>query len=126
MVREDRRKWKENYFAKLSSCLDEYPKCFIVGADNVGSKQMQQIRMALRGSATVVMGKNTMMRKVIRGKLEANPHLERLLPHIVENVGFVFTRDDLCEIRDKLLSNKVGPSPWWSVMVKAHCCSGFM
>jgi len=107
MVREDRRKWKENYFAKLSSCLDEYPKCFIVGADNVGSKQMQQIRMALRGSATVVMGKNTMMRKVIRGKLEANPHLERLLPHIVENVGFVFTRDDLCEIRDKLLSNKV-------------------
>jgi len=87
--------------------LDEYPKCFIVGADNVGSKQMQQIRMALRGSATVVMGKNTMMRKVIRGKLEANPHLERLLPHIVENVGFVFTRDDLCEIRDKLLSNKV-------------------
>jgi len=107
MVREDRRNWKENYFAKLSSCLDEYPKCFIVGADNVGSKQMQQIRMALRGSATVVMGKNTMMRKVIRGKLEANPHLERLLPHIVENVGFVFTRDDLCEIRDKLLSNKV-------------------
>lgn len=107
MVREDRRKWKENYFSKLSACLDEYPKCFIVGADNVGSKQMQQIRIALRGSATVVMGKNTMMRKVIRGKLEANPHLEKLLPHIVENVGFVFTKDDLSEVREKLLSNKV-------------------
>lgn len=107
MVREDRRKWKENYFSKLSACLDEYPKCFIVGADNVGSKQMQQIRIALRGSATVVMGKNTMMRKVIRGKLDANPHLEKLLPHIVENVGFVFTRDDLCDVREKLLSNKV-------------------
>ena len=26
-----------------------YPKCFIVGADNVGSKQMQEIRIALRG-----------------------------------------------------------------------------
>jgi len=107
MVREDRRKWKENYFSKLSACLDEYPKCFIVGADNVGSKQMQQIRIALRGSATVVMGKNTMMRKVIKGKLDSNPNLERLLPHIVENVGFVFTKDDLSEVRDKLLSNKV-------------------
>jgi len=107
MVREDRRKWKENYFSKLSACLDEYPKCFIVGADNVGSKQMQQIRIALRGSATVVMGKNTMMRKVIRGKLDSNPHLEKLLPHIVENVGFVFTKEDLTEVREKLLSNKV-------------------
>ncbi|KAF0304196.1 60S acidic ribosomal protein P0 [Amphibalanus amphitrite] len=106
MVREDRRKWKENYFSKLSACLDEYPKCFIVGADNVGSKQMQQIRIALRGTATVVMGKNTMMRKVIRGKLDSNPHLEKLLPHIVENVGFVFTKEDLSEVREKLLSNK--------------------
>ncbi|CAN0282083.1 unnamed protein product, partial [Hapterophycus canaliculatus] len=34
-------------------------------ADNVGSNQMAKIRFALRGSATVLMGKNTMMRKVI-------------------------------------------------------------
>lgn len=33
------------------SLLDEYPKAFIVNADNVGSKQMQQIRQALRGKA---------------------------------------------------------------------------
>lgn len=31
--------------------FDEYPKAFIVNADNVGSKQMQQIRAALRGKA---------------------------------------------------------------------------
>lgn len=30
----------------------------------------------------------------------------RLLPHIVENVGFVFTKEDLTEIRDKLLENR--------------------
>jgi hypothetical protein len=57
--------------------LDDYPKCFIVGADNVGSKQMQQIRMSLRGVAVVLMGKNTMMRKAIRGHLERNPALEK-------------------------------------------------
>jgi len=62
--------------------------------------------MALRGSAVVLMGKNTMMRKAIRGHLETNPNLEKLLPHIVRNVGFVFTNEDLVEIRDKLLANK--------------------
>ena len=48
-----------------------------MGADNVGSKQMQQIRMSLRGMAHVLMGKNTMMRKAIRGHLEHNPALEK-------------------------------------------------
>ena len=53
------------------------------------------------------MGKNTMMRKAIRGHLEQNPDLERLLPHIKNNVGFVFTKEDLCYVRDLLLANKV-------------------
>jgi len=107
MVREDKSSWKANYFLKLTSLLDEYPKCFIVGADNVGSKQMQEIRIALRGRAVVLMGKNTMMRKAIRGHLENNPDLERLLPHIKMNVGFVFTKEELVDIRDLLLANKV-------------------
>lgn len=87
--------------------MDEFPKCFIVGADNVGSSQMQKIRVSLRGHAVILMGKNTMMRKAIRSHLEKNPNLEKLLPHIFENVGFVFTKEDLSFIRDKLQSNKV-------------------
>jgi len=107
MVREDKSSWKANYFLKLTQLLDEYPKCFIVGADNVGSKQMQEIRIALRGKAVVLMGKNTMMRKAIRGHLEKNPDLERLLPFIKMNVGFVFTKEELIAVRDMLLANKV-------------------
>lgn len=97
---------------------------FIVGADNVGSKQMQQIRSSLRGTAgndwlviklmilcvcyvVVLMGKNTMIRKAIRGHLEKNPQLEKLLPHIKGNIGFVFTKQDLKEVRDKIQANKV-------------------
>ncbi|XP_034022952.1 60S acidic ribosomal protein P0 [Thalassophryne amazonica] len=107
MPREDRATWKSNYFLKIIQLLDDYPKCFIVGADNVGSKQMQTIRLSLRGKAVVLMGKNTMMRKAIRGHLENNPALEKLLPHIKGNVGFVFTKEDLAEVRDMLLANKV-------------------
>jgi len=106
MVREDRSTWKANYFTKLENLLEDYPKCFIVGADNVGSKQMQEIRIALRGKAVVLMGKNTMMRKAIRGYMEKNPDLERLLPHIKMNVGFVFTKEELTTVRDLLLANK--------------------
>ena len=46
---------------------------------------MQQIRISLRGRAVVLMGKNTMMRKAIRGHLEQNPNLERILPHVKVN-----------------------------------------
>lgn len=107
MGREDKASWKAGYFVKIVQLLDEYPKCFIVGADNVGSRQMQSIRISLRGTAVVLMGKNTMMRKAIRGHLEENSNLEKLLPHIKGNVGFVFTKGDLVDVRDKLMESKV-------------------
>lgn len=49
MGREDKATWKANYFVKIIELFDEYPKCFLVGVDNVGSKQMQEIRQAMRG-----------------------------------------------------------------------------
>jgi large subunit ribosomal protein LP0 len=58
------------------------------------------------GHGEILMGKNTMIRKAIRGHLQKNPLLEKLLPYIVGNVGFVFTQEDLGEIRKKLLENK--------------------
>jgi len=107
MVKEDRKVWKAKFFTKMTRLLNEYPKCFIVGADNVGSNQMQKIRISLRGQAEILMGKNTMMKKVIRGHLEKNPDLAALLPYVLENVGFVFTNLDLSTIKDKLTANKV-------------------
>jgi large subunit ribosomal protein LP0 len=108
MVKEGtRNEWKNKFFAKMLRLLDEYPKCFIVGADNVGSSQMQQIRIQLRGFGVILMGKNTMMKKAIRGHLEKNPNLEKLLPYIYQNVGFVFTKLDLSSIREKIQANTV-------------------
>merc|ERR1711962_348342 len=106
MVKEDRTAWKANYFQRIERLIEEFNTCFVVSADNVGSKQMQQIRIALRGKGEVLMGKNTMMRKALRGQMAKNPNLEKLLPCIVGNIGFVFTNEDLCEVRDIILSNK--------------------
>ena len=68
---------------------------------------MQQIRQSLRKDAVLLMGKNTMIRKAIRGHIDNNPALEKILPHIKGNVGFVFTNEELVEVRDKILANKV-------------------
>jgi len=98
---------KAKYWTHLVALLEEYQKILVVTADNVGSNQMQEIRKALRGKATLLMGKNTMMRKAIRDHLDKTPELEGLLPHIRGNIGFVFTNGDLSDVRNRLVALKV-------------------
>jgi len=99
---------KQAYFERLKAYLDKYQKIVVVGADNVGSNQMQKIRQSLRGSAEVLMGKNTMVRKVLREYVESNPKVESLIGLVKNNVGFVFTNGDLGEVEKKLLQHRVG------------------
>lgn len=101
-----RAEWKANYFQKLEDAIRNHSKFLLVNADNVASLQFAQIRAALRGKAQIIMGKNTMMKKVIRGLLEEFPDYEKVLPLLVDNVGFVFTNGDLNDIRDLVLEHK--------------------
>jgi len=98
---------KEIYFEKLKELLNKYPSIFLVNVDNVGSNQMHQIRVALRGKGVVLMGKNTMVRRALRSILAEYPQFERLVPHVKGNIGFVFTAGDLKEIREIIVANKV-------------------
>jgi len=43
------------YFAHLEECLNKYPRAFMVDADFVGSKQISDIRIALRGKVCSVI-----------------------------------------------------------------------
>jgi large subunit ribosomal protein LP0 len=103
---------KREYAAKLRSLLQDNRSVLIVGCDNVGSKQMQSIRLSLRGTATLLMGKNTTVRKVLKDFLKENPGhpTSALMEYIVGNTGFVFTNADLSHVRDVLAANKV-PAP---------------
>lgn len=103
---------KTAYFQRMKAMLSEYNKAFIVEVDNVGSKQLQLTRKGLRGKAEVLMGKNTMMRKIIKEFVEENPGspVEQFLEIMVGNVGFVFTNGDLGEVRGVLEAN-VRPAP---------------
>lgn len=107
---------KAKYRERLLSYLNEYKNIMIIKVDNVGSKQMQAVRMELRGEAVMLMGKNTVMRKVLRDESAKNPALAELLPHIQGNMGFVFTNGDLVTLRKKIQENVV-PAPAKSGMI---------
>lgn len=96
------------YREKLLSLLKEYKKILIVGADNVGSNHFQRIRLDLRGDAVILMGKNTVVRKILRSVEKEFPHHQQLLAKLYGNLGFVFTNGDVHNIRKKIVDNKVG------------------
>jgi large subunit ribosomal protein LP0 len=102
------KRWarKEKYKMKFEKMLGEYNNCLVVGVDNVGSLQMQKVRIALRGKAVMIMGKNTMMRMIIKEAAVANPKLEGLLPYVRGNMGLVFTNDDLKKVRNIIVEFK--------------------
>lgn len=106
------REKKEVYFERLEKLLTTYSKCFVVQVDNVGSQQLQITRKQMRGFAEIIMGKNTLIRKIINAFLEKNPDhgIKNLLPKVQGNVGFVFTNDDLGKVKKFILANRV-PAP---------------
>lgn len=96
----------------MKELLGTYSKTFIVGVDNVGSMQLQVTRKELRGKAELLMGKNTMMRKIIKEFCDENPGspVDKLTAMCKGNVGFVFTAGDLGEVRASIEGN-TRPAP---------------
>ena len=93
----------------MEGLLDDYSKILICHADHVGSYQFQCIRIALRGMAVVLMGKNTLMRKIVTAyckKHEGHPY-EQLLPQMRGNMCFIFTNGDLNDVRNVIEENRV-------------------
>jgi len=104
---------KTEYFERLKGYFGTFTRVFVVNANNVGSFQIQQVRMAFRGIAEVIFGKNTMMRKVLDQFMSENPGhpMASLKEHMQGNVGLIFTNDpDLGRIKDIIVTNIV-PAP---------------
>ncbi|KAJ0101394.1 hypothetical protein Patl1_06558 [Pistacia atlantica] len=110
VVKASKAEKKIAYDAKLCQLLDEYHQILVVAADNVGSQQLQNIRKGLRGDSIVLMGKNTMMKRSIRIHSEntGNETFLNLIPLLQGNVGLIFTKGDLKEVREEVAKYKVG------------------
>lgn len=98
---------KTEYFNKLIDLCVNTPSALLVEIDHVASKQLQDIRMELRGKAIVLMGKNTMIRKALSIGHEQHPDvgMDKLRAAIAGNIGFIFatncTLDDIREVLKK-------------------------
>ncbi|KAL0536457.1 hypothetical protein IC582_025406 [Cucumis melo] len=101
---------KVAYDSKFCQLLDDYSQVLVVAADNVGSNQLQNIRKGLCGDSIVLMGKNTMMKRLVRIHSEqtGNKSYLNLLPFLVGNVGLIFTKGDLKEVSEEVAKYKVG------------------
>ncbi|KAF3788118.1 60S acidic ribosomal protein P0-1 [Nymphaea thermarum] len=110
VVKYSKAEKKVMYDKKLCQLLDQYSQVLIAAADNVGSNQLQSIRKGLRGDSIVLMGKNTMMKRTIRLHSEktGNKAFLNLIPLLVGNVGLIFTKGDLKEVREEVSKYKVG------------------
>mmetsp|Transcript_67729 Transcript_67729/g.147511 ORF Transcript_67729/g.147511 Transcript_67729/m.147511 type:complete len:323 (-) Transcript_67729:138-1106(-) len=120
---------KSLYFEKLINLCIEHPNALLVCVDHVTSKQMQDIRMELRGRAVVLMGKNTMIRKALSIGHERHPEagLDKLRAAMVGNLGFIFaTKCSLDDIRDviKKFRKAAGAKAFQVSMVDMNLPSG--
>jgi len=114
VVELTKKQKKEIYAKNLVELLKQYNKILLVAIDNVGAYSIQRIRQTLRGKATLLFGKNTLIRKTIRDYVEKceeagnndSARIEGLLPFIKGNVGLVFTNDDLNQIKEVVESFK--------------------
>jgi len=100
---------KQRYFDKLVDLCVNTESALLVGVDNVASKQMQDIRIELRGKGVVLMGKNTMIRKALALGHEEHPDagLDVLRDNIRGNIGMIFaTGASLDEIREIISKHK--------------------
>jgi large subunit ribosomal protein LP0 len=101
---------KTLFFEKLAFLFSKYPKIIIVDADNVGSNQIQKCRKALQKNSILVMGKNSIIKKVLKKQIEKNPNMQDLYESAKGNVGLIFTRNDPFEIKKILKENQI-PAP---------------
>ncbi|KAK7387445.1 hypothetical protein VNO78_28260 [Psophocarpus tetragonolobus] len=109
-VKPTKAQKKIAYDAKLCRLLDNYTQILVVAADNVGSNQLQSIRHGLRGDSVILMGKNTMMKRSIKihAKTTGNKLFLNLIPLLRGNVGLIFTKGDVKDVKEVVAKYRVG------------------
>jgi len=112
-------KRKREYAERLNYYLDNYEQAITIGVNNVGSKTLAQQRKRLRPrNIHVLMGKNTIIRKVLNlraskfeeeGQLKQMKNTLNMIEMVEGNVGFVFLpkHESIAALRDELTSEKV-------------------
>jgi len=111
--KEPKKDKKDRFFEKIYDILGQYKKALLVNVKNISADQIHLTRKGLRDlDAIVLMGKNTLIRKVIEARMREPvetdrnfaekkknwtniDHWEPLLKNLKGSVAIIFTNGDL-------------------------------
>ncbi|WP_293032637.1 50S ribosomal protein L10 [Natronococcus sp.] len=97
--------WKKEEVGELSELIESYESVGIVGIAGIPSKQLQDMRRDLHGTAELRVSRNTLQ---VRALEEAD--LDDLVEHIEGQVGLVGTNDNPFALYKELEASKT-PAP---------------
>jgi len=99
---------KAAYFTRVKKLVSDYSQALIVEVDNVSASHLSTVRKILRQyNASILMGKNSLIRKALRDFAATNPKVEAIIPLLVGNIGIIFCRGHLKEVVDVLDKERV-------------------
>ncbi len=99
-------KAKLNKVSNLASLIEKYQYVSLLRTEQIGSKQFQSIKKALRPKVIVQMARNSLMTRAIEVGAKSKKNLDRLIPFVEGSVAFAFTNISPFELSDLLVENK--------------------
>jgi large subunit ribosomal protein L10 len=96
--------WKLEKVADLAARIDASEMVGLVNVEGVGAKQLSGIRESLRGSATMMMARNTLMIRALEAAKKKG--IKDLVEHVSGPVAFMFSNQDPFVLTKFLSENK--------------------
>jgi len=99
--------WKQEEVEELAELLEAYDSVGVVSVTGIPSRQLQDMRRGLHGSAVLRMSRNTLLERALE---EVDDGLEDLTEHLSGEVGLVATNDNPFGLYQQLEDSKT-PAP---------------
>lgn len=96
---------KQAYFKEAERLFREYKSVLVCGIDNVGSRQIQEVKRDLLGKAVGLKCVNSFINRIIVHNMPDRHDLKELVHHLTGNNYFFFTNEDVKEIAKIVTSN---------------------
>ncbi|MFW6383822.1 MAG: 50S ribosomal protein L10 [Halodesulfurarchaeum sp.] len=95
--------WKKQEVEALTSVIESYDSVGVIDIEGIPSRQLQEMRAELYGTATLRMSRNTLLHRALE---EVDEGLEALLPYLSGHVGLVGTDQNPFSLYQKLEASK--------------------
>ncbi|WP_254768206.1 50S ribosomal protein L10 [Salinilacihabitans rarus] len=104
---ENLPQWKREEVEALSELIESYESVGVVGIAGIPSKQLQDMRRGLHGTAVLRVSRNTLQERALEAAADG---VEELVEHVDGQVGLIATNDNPFALYKELEASKT-PAP---------------